>query len=85
MDRKDKIQILSEVFNNGNLTAIDNAQKESKVLFFQYDQLGKRIIDNGDGSAIMVFNHSESEKQALIEQHKKKYQVSIINIARHDE
>jgi hypothetical protein len=85
MNRQNKIQFLHEVFNSGNLTAIDKAPKESKVLFFQHDLLGKRIVDKGDGSAVMVYNHSESEKQALIEQDKKKYQVSIINIVRHDE
>ena len=85
MNRQNKIQLLQEVFNSGNLTAMNNAPKESKVLFFQYDQLGKRIIDNGDGSADMIYNYSESEKQALIEKTEKNYQVAIINIVRHDE
>jgi hypothetical protein len=84
MNRQNKIQLLQEVFNNGNLTAIDNAPKESKVLFFQHDLLGKRIVDKGDGSAVMVYNYSDIEKDSLIETYQKKYQLSIINIAKPD-
>ena len=62
MNRQNKIQLLQEVFHEGNLSAVNNAPKESKVLFFQYDLLGKRIVDNGDGSAVMIYNHSETEK-----------------------
>jgi hypothetical protein len=80
MNRQNKIQLLHEVFNSGNLTAIDKAPKESKVLFFQHDLLGKRIVDKGDGSAVMVYNHSDTEKDSLIETYHRKYQLSIINI-----